>query len=100
MGAKAAPTVRHLSAGRSILLLSVICILVACGGSDADRVREASEDTVVEDGSVSADIGVLEIEEGDCIVSGLDTGTSVEAGDDRALFRCLAVPGDSCLRCC
>ena len=60
-------------------MLAVMFGFVACGGSDAERVREAGEDAVVEDGSVSADIGVMEIEEGDCIVSGLDTGTSVEA---------------------
>ena len=33
----------------------------------------------MEDGPVTADIGVLQIEEADCIVSGLDAGPSVEA---------------------
>ena len=70
---------RFANSGKQVLLLAVMLGVVACGGSDAERVREASEDTAVADGSVSADIGVLELQEGDCIVSGIDAGTRVEA---------------------
>ena len=47
--------IRFASSGRLVLLLAVMFGVVACGGSDAERVREAGEDTAVEDGSVSAE---------------------------------------------
>ena len=72
-------TIRMCEIGKWLLLLTVICGVVACGGSDAERVREVSEDAPAADSSVSAEIDVMDIEEGDCIVSGLDTGPSVES---------------------
>ena len=47
--------IRFASSGRLVLLLAVMFGVVACGGSDAERVREAGEDTAVEGGSVSAE---------------------------------------------
>ena len=72
-------TIRMCEIGKWLLLLTVIFGVVACGGSDAERVREVSEDTPAADSSVSAEIHVMDIVEGDCIVSGLDTGPSVES---------------------
>ena len=78
-----------MTIGRCLLVLAAVYAVVACGGSDAERVREASEDGPAPDGPVSAGLQVMGLEEGDCVVFDLeivlamtrnvDTGPSVES---------------------
>ena len=64
---------------RAIVIMIALVLMLAFGGcdSDADRIRETNED-VPTPTSLSAEIGVTEIQDGDCISSTISAGINIQ----------------------
>ena len=64
---------------RAIVIMIALVFMLAFGGcdSDGDRIRETNED-IPTPTSLSAEIGVTEIQDGDCISSTISAGINIQ----------------------